>query len=181
MKRERAEKLADKVISRLFDYWEIAAVAGSIRRRKPEVRDIEIVMVPHRENIEKAVKDIGLTLKSLETLNKVKILKNGPKYKQFWLTKKDRSHIIKVDLFLVTPPAQLPVILTIRTGSAKFSKWIVNVRKDRGFTFSKGGLYLNGEKVGLKTELQLFETLGIRFITPKEREPRIDFSTLLME
>lgn len=178
MKLARAEKLADKLIHVLFEGWEIAAYGGSIRRKRPDVKDIEIIMVPNRDANDGA---INWVLGDLIKADKVEIIKNGEKYKQFWLTKKDGTLIIKVDLFIVTPPAQFGVIYVIRTGCAAFSKWIVNCRKDKGFKFIKGVLYRNDTLITTKSELSVFEALQLKFVRPEAREETLDFNSLKNE
>jgi DNA polymerase/3'-5' exonuclease PolX len=177
MKLARAEKLADKLTHYLIESWEIAAYGGSIRRKRPEVKDIEIIIVLNRDK----PKTIELDLRNLEFYNRIKFVKNGEKYKQFWLTKKDGTKIIKVDLFIVTHPAQFGVIYVIRTGCAAFSKWIVNCRKDKGFKFSKGALYRNDTLITTKSELSVFEALQLRFVRPETREETLDFNSLKNE
>lgn len=177
MKLARAEKLADLVTKRLTECWEIAAYGGSIRRKRPEVNDIELIFVPLRFSEEDT--DLNQELEEMELFNKIEIVKNGEKYKQFWLTKKSGGKIIKVDLFIVTPPAQFGVIYVIRTGSAAFSKWLVNCRKDKGFQFRKGALYREDKLIDTPSELGVFQALQLEFVPPEKREfMKLDFNTI---
>jgi len=43
---ERAEKIAAEVIKRLSPYCAQIQVAGSVRRKKPWVKDVDLVLVP---------------------------------------------------------------------------------------------------------------------------------------
>ncbi|GAI23919.1 unnamed protein product [marine sediment metagenome] len=44
MELERAQKIASEVITRLAPYCKKIEVAGSVRRRKPRVKDIDFVL-----------------------------------------------------------------------------------------------------------------------------------------
>lgn len=50
MKLENAKQLADILLSKMSEYSERVEIAGSIRRGKPEVKDIEIVALPKWSN-----------------------------------------------------------------------------------------------------------------------------------
>lgn len=43
---ETAQKVAEAVVKKLSPYCERLAVAGSIRRRRPRVHDIDMVVIP---------------------------------------------------------------------------------------------------------------------------------------
>ncbi len=188
MKLDRAQKCARKVINILEPFCEKIETAGSIRRKKPEVKDIEIVALPKGTEGERR---INRRLKWSEKNSSIQMIKNGEKYKQFTLIKKNGLELIKVDLFIVTPPAQWGVIFLIRTGSAEFSKWIVNIRKREFYSFSKGQLLHNyqsglGRDKKWKTEVlvtpeekDVFQKLRIEYIYPENRTREFNFKNYL--
>jgi len=47
----RAQRLASGLLGDLFDVCERIEVGGSIRRRVPQVKDIELVLVPKGNNL----------------------------------------------------------------------------------------------------------------------------------
>lgn len=114
---KEAKHLARRLVSDLWQYCDRIEVAGSIRRGKPEIGDIEIVAIPKY-----AETDLfgGLTgnhaLDTLVWSNIGELTKGGHKYKQIALFEG-----INLDLFIVTPPAQFGVIYLIRTGPAAYS------------------------------------------------------------
>lgn len=174
MKLLEAGKMAAQLIRLLEPYCEKIEIAGSIRRKKKEVKDIEIVALPKdkigsyagREGERMLVKKLAF----LESKSRIRMIKNGEKYKQFMLVKRNGVELIKVDLFIVTPPAQWGVIFAIRTGPASFSKWLVSYRKPQGYTFKDGVLHNPiGEKLSTSTEESLFNTLGMDFIPVENR------------
>ena len=46
MKLEKAKAIANEVIERLRPYCSQIMVAGSVRRRKAQVKDIDILLIP---------------------------------------------------------------------------------------------------------------------------------------
>jgi hypothetical protein len=100
MRYEQAKSIADGMVEKLSGYCDKIEIAGSVRRKKPEVHDIEIVAIP---KIKITYDMFGGFIYSLafpeEIFCDLKIIKNGPKYKQFTLPEG-----INLDLFLVYPP-----------------------------------------------------------------------------
>ncbi len=50
MKLDKALEIAERTKKLLAPYCERIEIAGSIRRKKPEVKDIELVAIPKLEN-----------------------------------------------------------------------------------------------------------------------------------
>ena len=182
MQLQKAEKIAKKIIRKLEPFINKIEIAGSIRRKRPEVKDIEIVLelvTPSKVFLNQVTRE----MEAWELAKKIQILKNGPRYKQFWLltnknpetnVKTDLTfQLIKVDLFLVHPPAFWGPIFTIRTGPDKFSKWLVSHRKPE-ITFSKGQMIQGGSVLTATTEERVFEYLDLEFIKPEDRDQWIE-------
>jgi DNA polymerase/3'-5' exonuclease PolX len=113
----KAEKIASRVVEKLMPYCQRIEIAGSIRRRKSEAGDIDIVAEPKR-----VPHLFGVPFwQGIPTENLGLVVKNGLRYKQVLLTEK-----IYLDLFIVHPLAQLGVILAIHTGSTEFSHKLVS-------------------------------------------------------
>ncbi len=164
---------------------ERAEIAGSVRRGKPDVKDIEIVAMPI---LKPPVPQFGDRLVFKTALDRllhqmlskraIEFCKNGDKYKQFWAMA-DGIHLIKIDLFLVTPPAQWGVIDLIRTGPAEFSHWMVTSRDSGGalpreYCVSEGGVrHLEHveDVIPMPEEADYFTLCGMEWIEPSKREP----------
>jgi DNA polymerase/3'-5' exonuclease PolX len=73
MELSRAREIAKRVLVLLRPFCERAEIAGSIRRGKPEVGDIEIVVIPKDEGFEFHVPGL---------FDCCEFIKNGPRYKQ---------------------------------------------------------------------------------------------------
>lgn len=173
-----AQTIADSVLLRLSPYSKRIEVAGSIRRGKADVHDIEMVAIPKTIptfdifgekcgersllNDRKLIESIGIVQRA------------GRRFVQVELFAKAGFNL---DLFIVQPPAQWGVLFAIRTGPADFSKWIVTSR-------SKGGALPNGWRCedgriwdGQTTlqffeEIELLEWLGFGWIEPSKREAK---------
>ncbi|KXK56265.1 MAG: hypothetical protein UZ05_CHB002000278 [Chlorobi bacterium OLB5] len=155
-----AKPIADKLKALLEPYCERIEIAGSIRREKEIVKDIEIVLIP--KNANKLFNVLGLHLLKLK--RDFQYIKNGDKYKQFYYMG------IKVDLF-VAHPDNWGYIFAIRTGSAEYSHNVLAsgwVKK--GFKGVDGFLTRKGEIIPVKEEIDLFKIIGEEYISPKERE-----------
>ena len=186
MELSKARDIADQVIERLRPHCERVQIAGSIRRGKERVKDIEIVASPllyHEADL----------LGEQVTVNPFErypwgylgyVMKNGTRYKQIALAGfSGQVEAISLDLLIVLPPAQWGVIYTIRTGPAEFSHWCVTQRKKGGGLPSNcvvkdGGVHRVGDHrsplqlIPMTEELEFLDFLGLGWVEPGERKPR---------
>lgn len=129
---ERAQKIADALMRRIGEACSRIAVAGSIRREKAVIGDLELVAIP-LDDTDLFGQPIASRLEPhLAALVAEGLLdpplKNGAKYKQFPV----RAHRgLLLDLFLVTAETW-GYHWAIRTGPAIFSKALVTNRCHRG-------------------------------------------------
>ena len=162
--------LAESILETLRPGCERIEIAGSVRRKKPECGDIEIVAIP--KFVEE--KDLfGNPLQSISVLN-LRLdtqdwhsIKNGQWYKQFDIGP------CMLDLFLTTPE-KWGSVFTIRTGSADFSHRLVTKKRLGGLcpaymSFNDGRLWSNGQVLSTPEEADIFQALGIAWIPPEGR------------
>lgn len=151
-------------------------VAGSLRRMKPQVRDIEIVAIPKP--------DIDLFGNALDT-NQIDyvlqswpavsgVIKSGAKYKQFKFIGSTGSEYV-VDLFLQPDPLTWPVNFLLRTGSAEFSHKMVTPQSRGGFKpdhleIREARVWDGGTALELKEEEEIFELWGMNYVKPRDRK-----------
>ena len=151
-----AQKEADKIIELITPCTQKISIAGSIRRGKPFVKDIEICIIPDTSKL------YGLH----DILNQLREIKGGSKYQQYVLPSG-----ITLDLFYATPE-NWGLQLAIRTGSAEFSHHVLAcgwVKK--GYHSKSGILYDKDEKpTYIREEKDLFDLLELKWITPGDRE-----------
>lgn len=151
---ERADKTAEAVVKRLAPYCEKIEVAGSIRRRKEWVNDVDIVLIPSDPwNLHHEIQGLGQVMVSG---NKIKRVMIGD---------------IQIDLYLADPKTWATLLL-IRTGSAESNIRLCSRAKSKGWHLAADGSGLfneNGERIAGDTEESIFLALGIKYIPPEER------------
>lgn len=164
-KRPYAEvwPVARHIVEKLTPFCERIEIAGSLRRGREMVGDIELVALPKR--IHNLVGDVmGSQLDNFLGAH-VTFMKNGDRYKQFAYGK------YTVDLFLPASPAHWGWRFMQSTGSHEFNMWLVQDVKERaGVRFSEGLLYLSGAQLHTPEEADVFDALGLPWIPPDKRD-----------
>ena len=179
-----AKKVADELVERLRSSCVQIEVAGSIRRRTRSVHDVEIVAEPWLEVVpdllgdaihyHSRLDDALAGLQELLVLRSFPGAKHGERFQQFAVAPLG----IKVDLFIVRPPAQWGSTMALRTGPAHYSHWLVTPRRHGGAMPSHlrqrdGALWEGDEKIATPTEDDYFAALGIWPVPePWERAPQ---------
>jgi DNA polymerase (family X) len=166
-----AKHLAEQMIDLLKPYCERIAVAGSIRREKPDVGDVEICLIPAMQPDLLGEWHYSPDLISEALTNDGFVLpKNGDHFKQAKLP----NGGVTFDIFLTTPECW-GVIFTIRTGCAEFSHKLVTPRNQGGLLPSylrvKDGRVWHGNTVmDTPSEEDFFRVIGLPWIPPENRE-----------
>lgn len=166
--RVRALSMANEVMRILRPVCERIEIAGSLRRGKQDVGDIEIVCIPSEQSdlLGSKFRDSSQISAALKE-NGCAFHKDGDKYKQINLL-----HCM-CDLFITTPECW-GVIFMLRTGSADFSHKMVTPKQYGGYMPSylkvKDGRIWRGDSVQETPEEQdVFALYGIEFIEPEKR------------
>lgn len=180
-----AKRIADELVERLRSACVQIEIAGSIRRRSPWVHDVEIVAQPWMyigpvtdlfgdANVYYSRLDDALaSLQDELVLRHFPGAKHGDRLKQFAIAPTG----IKLDLFIVRPPAQWGSLLAIRTGPAHYSHWLVTPRRQGGAMPSylrqrDGALWDGDELIPTPTEASYFAALEIDTVPdPWDRHP----------
>ena len=161
---EKALKIALDVVEQLKPFCDRIEIAGSIRRKKKEVGDIEIVAIPRPYSI-------GLFESGIATVvNQWGKVRGELEYGKTKYTQRILPEGIKLDLFFATEE-NWGHILAIRTGSAEFSHLVLAkgwVRQ--GFKSKDGYLFREEEKYDIKEEKDLFRLIGVPYVEPENRE-----------
>lgn len=194
MKYSDAYETADWLLNRLKPFCTRIEIAGSVRRKKMEVNDIEIIAIPDltppiipRPEFGKPIPPRHKTrldqfLHQMKEIDTIRFEKNGDRYKRVHL-KLDK---ISADLFLVLPPAQWGVQMAIRTGPADFSHWIVTRQRfggalPNGYRVQDGALYIGATPqrkpdpaslIPTPEECDFFNFLKLECVEPGNRVAR---------
>lgn len=166
-------RVAEVVMDALRPACHRIEIAGSLRRQKEMVGDIEIVAVP--------VLHTDLLGEPLETSEvddllarwPVTLHKNGQRYKQFSFEWQPRMWF-KVDLFLQPDPRTWPVNFLLRTGSSDFSHKMVTAKafggyKPDGYEVRDARVWHNGKALDLVDEQDIFDLWQMKFVEPRDR------------
>jgi DNA polymerase (family 10) len=155
MKLEEAERLAQDFIEEIRPFCERIQVAGSVRRKRPEVKDVDLVMI---------VRDwFGLNA----TLQKLgKLVLDGPKVKRILYKG------AQIDMYVATPKTWATLLL-IRTGSVDHNIRLCTIARSKGMHLSASGDGLfdqEGKRIAGDNEESIYEALGLEYEKPEERD-----------
>jgi len=155
MELQRAQRIAETVTERLRPYCQKIEVAGSIRRKKSAVNDIDLVLIPaDRYAVDRQMMELGRVKMAGIKIARVEM------------------DSITLDVYYATPETWATLFL-IRTGSAQHNIRLATLAKKKGWRLHASGEGLfdeNGQRIAGDTEESIFEALGIPYQRPEERD-----------
>lgn len=155
---ERAQKIADEVIKRLSPYCSKIEVAGSIRRQKATVKDIDLVLIPSDLwNLEHEINSLARPFTPKLS---------GDKLKRF-----NYTGGVQIDLYFADEHTWATLLL-IRTGSAGNNIRLASLAQKRGWRLKANGEGLfdeNGKRIAGDSEESIYEALDLPWQRPEER------------
>lgn len=189
---EQARQLARILMGRLEPACERIEIAGSIRRSKAWVKDVELVCIPKpggqldallamleqrgdaggrriyrsRAYLEERLAGLGLPF-----VHTPDVKRWGERYKRFYVWSSKQYGIVAVDLFVATE-ANWGAIYTIRTGPGDFSQALVTHLRERTPYRQQDGqvvVQATGAVVTVYEEEHYFALAGLKFIPPERR------------
>jgi DNA polymerase/3'-5' exonuclease PolX len=185
-----ARAAAEDLVRALWPACERVEIAGSLRRGKPEVHDIEIVAVPKTETrpdglfgevqgdlLEDCVAHLlahervgARAVENRRTDGTIDVqTKLGPAFKALVYLG------IPVDLFIVRPPAQWGVIFALRTGPGDWNIELVTRCKEIGRRVAGGQVerWVSASSswapVPTPEEADFFAAIGQAWVAPPDR------------
>ena len=171
MEIEKAKGIAEKIKAVLESSCERIVIAGSIRRQKPDVGDLELLCIP------KYIDGVDMLDAKIQTmiyfdmlgyrLNKLGSKVYGAKNKLLL----HRPSGIGVDIFSTTEECW-PVALVVRTGGEKTNKEIASRALERGKKFhayGRGFTRADGSELICQSEADVFKAVGLAYREPWER------------
>lgn len=146
-------------------------VVGSYRRELKESGDIDLLITLNRNSDSKERSDIMCKIiNKLKELNYIKdSLALGPKKFMGVVKLKHQRHFRRMDI-LITSQEEYPFALCYFTGSAELNIMLRQKAIDMGYRLNEYSLSKsNGEKILLKSEKEIFNKLGLDYISPNKR------------
>lgn len=143
-------------LSRAFAIWlrpfcRKVQIAGSIRRKEPNPRDIDIVLIPRdKTKLENFMRKKGKFVQ-------------GGEHESTW-----NVEGVKVELYYTVPDEWGAALLaySARKGSAIGLRMVA---KRKGFLLNNHGLFKNEKKVAGKTEKSIYDALKRPYKKPEDR------------
>jgi DNA polymerase (family 10) len=158
---ERAQKTAEAIIKRLEPYCKkredgkpYIQVAGSIRRRRPWVNDVDLILIPSDLwNLHHEIMGLGQTQAAGGKIMRVMV------------------GSIQVDIYIASEETWATLLL-IRTGSADNNIRLCSRARELNWQLHADGSGLfdqNGKRIAGDTELSIYNALGLKWQEPWER------------
>ena len=157
---EEIYPLAERIVAVLREVPGTAAVevAGSFRRRRETVGDLDLLVTSS------AAEKVFDTFSALPEVKQVR-LRGGTKETVVL------DHGLQVDLRVVEPAA-FGAALQYFTGSKDHNVHLRTIARDRGLKINEYGVFRGEERIGGRTEPEVYATLGLPWIPPELREDR---------
>lgn len=155
IKLAEADALSAELEELLAPYCHRFQVAGSVRRRRDKVRDIDFVAIP-----------IWFTLKPKILGIADRVLRSGPKWASFIFKG------VQVDIYYATEETWATLLL-IKTGSKESNIRLCSLARNRGWHLAASGDGLfdeHDERIAGDTEESIFEALGEKYLEPWQRD-----------
>ncbi len=155
-----AFEIAERIRQQLAPHCERVEIAGSIRRKKSEIGDIEIVLIAKPYTVDLLASGVAMVIDQWPAVRGQLPCK---------YTQRILPEGIKLDLFFARPE-NWGFIFAIRTGSAEFSHRVLGMGwRQRGYEGAGGMLTYNGRPIPIPEEEDLFRICGLPFIKPEFR------------
>ena len=158
---KEAEKLANQVKSAVSAHCDQIEIAGSIRRQKPLVHDIDFVAVAKSDTEWKKISEELKRMKAKQNCSGSSIIKA---YLPL------QNGLFQVD-FYRAKPSTFGIHLLIRTGSAEHNMWLAGYAISQGMRLKYSeGLIKENRAIAGEDEKGVFEALGLPYPIPAQRE-----------
>jgi DNA polymerase (family 10) len=162
-----ALRLAESIEAELLPMCERIQIAGSIRRRRPYVNDIDLVILPKPGQTD-AIK--------ARCEQRSRVVIDGP---QNYIVAMGNG--VQLDIFFARPctrdllqstPGNFGTLLLCRTGSREHNIHLIEHSKTLGLTWNpqQGVIDASGNIIAAESEEGIFKALGLDYIQPSARE-----------
>ena len=179
-----ASRWARRLAETIIEEAERVAIVGSIRRKREEVGDIELLVEPVMRTqqgdlfTQGARPDIQAVVDALLSEDRDRaVLKGGDRYVKMRLAGEGRREDhTTMDLFFCHPPASWGALKVIRTGPSDLGRILVTMLREKGWRQHKGAVWCPAHKVpppfagGSEPNTQIDGRAFVRIPTPEEED-----------
>lgn len=171
MELEKAKAIAEELKALLGPACLRIEIAGSIRRRKPEVGDIELICIPR---FAAGTDQLDRELRRLLELNILAYRRNKRGSIMYGRKNKLLRHVesgIGVDIFSTSEECW-PVTLVVRTGGERTNRRIAVAALRKGYQFHAYGSGFSTPQgyITCRSEGEVFEAVDLPYLEPWERD-----------
>lgn len=167
MTLSEAHYLAESIIAKLMPVTFRIQICGSVRRKKKEVSDLDLVLVPHRD----AVKDMFGNVTGTQVAPEfARIINQWTKIKGE-ADGKYTQRIVdghKVE-FTMCQQDNFGVLQIIRTGDSEFTHMLMKRVNKMGLEQRDGYLWRDDNRLTIEDEKDYFRILELPYIEPENR------------
>lgn len=168
MELSQARSIAERVVAKLMPSCERIKICGSVRRQKPECRDLDIVVQPKRRPIKNLFGETTGFIACQEFQDQIN---SWEKLKGEATGKYTQRMFEGVKLELsIADENNFGCLTLIRTGNSDFSHMIMKRVLKCGLEQRDGHLYRDGRLIPIKDEKDYFTILDLPYVEPIYRD-----------
>jgi len=171
MMLSHAQTLAAKIVAELFPFCEKLEIAGSLRRERSNVNDIDLVLVPKpgakEKIVERCSRNMTIIAGRRPDPNNVTLIHEQAGYQLDLFF----AHAEIVDL-ISTKPTNWGAVYLCRTGSMQHNIQLCSHAITKGLKFApyRGVVNKHDEIIASATEEEIYGALGLTWQHPRDRE-----------
>ena len=177
MKLDFATACASKLAAWLAPFCQRVEIAGSIRRGRLVIGDVDLVILPTVRTVRNllgdqdgAVNETAVEIIARANRDGWRVMQAGEETIQIETPKPPR---VQVDFFFATEASWASVLLC-RTGSREHNVWICSEATRRGLHWKPNrGLMRGDELLPTTSEREIYERLGLTYLEPSQREQHL--------
>jgi DNA polymerase (family X) len=171
---DRAREAAEELLLVIRPACNQVEIAGSVRRQRPQVHDIDIVAWPKYISVN-IVDIFGSIIEYSHSMEELLEALYGAGCDDLQVKKRIITCTYKglpVEIYLAEPDgANYGALLQMRTGSAEFNISLAERAQRMGLKYVAGhGIFRGSERIDAGSEEAIFSTLGIDYIDPEYRQ-----------
>lgn len=162
--------VAKKIVQELSPACERLEIAGSLRRGKATVHDVDIVLLPRSPSdigFQMSASRLDEILSGLINRGSLSVVRDGDKIRSFVATKTG----IPIDVYVATRDTWATLLL-IRTGSKEHNIQLAQRARKLGMKLRASGDGIenqDGELIKIQSEDEIFSLLKLAYLPPEKR------------